>query len=76
MMRKSIALIVCMLFVGSAFVPFAGLAKEINPEIPVIAQTAYALPDDEKKFKKGNFDDYIGKPFIQNKLLNIISNHI
>ncbi len=42
--------------------------KKIQPGIPVIAQTAYALSEDEKKFRAQGFDDYITKP-IDIKLL-------
>jgi signal transduction histidine kinase len=42
--------------------------KKIKPGIPVIAQTAFALSEDEKKFRAQGFDDYITKP-IDIKLL-------
>jgi signal transduction histidine kinase len=36
--------------------------KKINPDIPVIAQTAFAMDDDEKELLKKGFNDYIKKP--------------
>lgn len=36
--------------------------KKYNPEIPVIAQTAFAMANEEKKLREQNFDDYIKKP--------------
>jgi PAS domain S-box-containing protein len=46
--------------------------KEINPKIPIIAQTAFALDAEIKMFKE-IFDDYITKPIIQNDLKRILS---
>ena len=46
--------------------------KKIRPELPVIAQTAYAqLPDREKAIENG-CDDYISKPIDEKKLNDII----
>jgi CheY-like chemotaxis protein len=39
--------------------------RNINPKLPVIAQTAYALPGDVEKMKT-LFDDYITKPITGN----------
>lgn len=41
--------------------------RKIKPKLPVIGQTAYALPDDVEQLKAA-FDDYITKP-IDRKLL-------
>lgn len=38
------------------------IIKEKYPEIPVIAQTAYAQQDDREKAMKSGCDDYISKP--------------
>ena len=43
--------------------------KEINESVPVIAQTAYAMADDEQKSKQVGCDDYITKPINRRKLL-------
>ncbi len=42
--------------------------KPIRPELPFIAQTAYAFSDDRDKIIAAGFDDYISKP-INNDLL-------
>ena len=36
--------------------------KTLNQHVPVIAQTAYAMEEDQKKYKDFGFDDYISKP--------------
>jgi len=36
--------------------------KSINPKIPIIAQTAYALPDEKKRAIQAGCDDYVTKP--------------
>jgi signal transduction histidine kinase/CheY-like chemotaxis protein len=44
------------------------LIKAFRPEIPIIAQTAYALEGDKESFLESGFDDYICKP-IKNEIL-------
>lgn len=46
--------------------------KNINPKLPVIAQTAYALPGDVEKIKT-LFDDYITKPINRQLLIEKIA---
>jgi two-component system, cell cycle response regulator DivK len=36
--------------------------RSMNSEIPIIAQTAFALEDEEMRFKEQGFNDYIKKP--------------
>ena len=47
--------------------------KEMNPDLVIIAQTAYARPDDRSKFMQEGFDDYISKPIKPNELIELIS---
>jgi len=49
------------------------LIKEFNSEIPVIAQTAYALPQDSYKCFDAGCDDYIAKPISIDLFLNKIN---
>jgi signal transduction histidine kinase len=46
--------------------------RKIRPELKVIAQTAYALPEDIEKIKKTGFDAYINKPIVKEELLALI----
>jgi PAS domain S-box-containing protein len=46
--------------------------KKFKPSLPVVAQTAYALSDDEQNIRAAGFDDYIAKPIMKNKLVTIL----
>lgn len=50
--------------------------KEINPALPVVAVTAYALAGDEMKTIKAGCDAYISKPFSRESILEIIGKHL
>ncbi len=39
------------------------ILKSKYPNLPVIAQTAWALSDDKQKIMSSGFDDYIAKPY-------------
>jgi PAS domain S-box-containing protein len=44
------------------------LIKQFRPDIPVIAQTAYAMHDDEERCLREGCDAYIAKPVFQDAL--------
>jgi two-component system, cell cycle response regulator DivK len=46
--------------------------KEMYPDIPQIAQTAFAMADDEKRAMDAGFDAYISKPIRKGNLLGIV----
>ena len=48
------------------------LIKKFKPALPVVAQTAYALSDDEQNIRAAGFDGYIAKPIMKNKLVTIL----
>jgi CheY-like chemotaxis protein len=50
--------------------------KQINPNVPVISQTAYAMAEDRGKSIEAGCDDYISKPISSQKLLNLVDKYI
>ncbi len=50
--------------------------KELYPGIPQIAQTAFAMADDEKRAMDAGFDAYISKPIRKNNLLTLVARFI
>jgi CheY-like chemotaxis protein len=52
------------------------LIKSHDPKIPVVFQTAFAMPEERAKGYDAGGDDYIEKPIRQNKLMQIASKYI
>jgi CheY-like chemotaxis protein len=52
------------------------MIKKINPELPIIAQTAFAMEGDREKAMAAGCDDYITKPLDSAKLLKMVQNHL
>lgn len=50
--------------------------KKIRPELPVIAQTAFAMMGERERSQEAGCDDYISKPIRKEVLLEIISRFI
>jgi CheY-like chemotaxis protein len=50
----------------------ARIIKSINGNIPVIAQTAFAMSDDRDKMKQAGFDDYVPKPVDIGRVLETV----
>jgi signal transduction histidine kinase/CheY-like chemotaxis protein len=50
--------------------------RKISESVPVIALTAYALPKEEHLIRQEDFDDYMAKPIIRDKLLRVMSQHM
>ena len=46
--------------------------KELFPDTPQIAQTAFAMADDEKRAMDAGFDAYISKPIRKNNLMALV----
>ncbi len=49
--------------------------RQLRPEIPIIAQTAYALSNDMVRAFNAGSNDYISKPFTKEELLKIIAKY-
>lgn len=50
--------------------------RKFNPNVPAIAQTAYALEQEKQQFLSRGFNDYISKPIKRETLLEKIQNLI
>jgi len=52
------------------------IIRNQRPDLPVIAQTAYALVDDKDRIIQAGFDDYITKPIQKDLLIDIIGKYM
>lgn len=52
------------------------IIRTFNPDIPIIAQTAYAFSEDRDKALSVGCTDYLSKPISKAKLLNIIEKYL
>lgn len=52
------------------------LIKQLKPDLKIIAQTAYASPEDKQKAINAGCIDYISKPLNPQSLLSIINKHL
>jgi PAS domain S-box-containing protein len=50
--------------------------KRINPNVPIIAQTAYAAESDKQKALQVGCIDYISKPIFRDKLIGMLQKHL
>lgn len=52
------------------------IIKAMNKDVPIIAQTAYAMDSDSERSKKAGCDDFISKPILKDKLFNILAKYL
>ncbi|MFO7369940.1 MAG: ATP-binding protein [Bacteroidales bacterium] len=52
------------------------IIKSINSEIPVIAQTAYAMAGDKERMQEAGCDDYISKPLDFKHSLSVMNRYL
>lgn len=51
------------------------IIKQHNPDLPVIAQTAYAQPEERDRVLEAGCDDYIAKPIKKRRLMEIVNKY-
>jgi len=49
--------------------------KRIRPDLPVIAQTAFAMSGDREKYLREGFDNYISKPINVQEIIAIVKKY-
>lgn len=52
------------------------IMKAIDPDLPIVAQTAFAMSDDREKALEAGCDDYLAKPIKSKDLLNTVEKFI
>ena len=52
------------------------MIREIRPDLPIIAQTAFALSNEMLKAFNAGSNDYISKPFKKEQLLSMVVKHL
>lgn len=52
------------------------LMKSLKPDLPIVAQTAFAMSDDREKALDAGCDDYLAKPIKSKDLLNTVEKFI
>lgn len=51
------------------------IIRQSLPEIPIIAQTAYYMPNEQKKFHDAKINDVVFKPFTTEEIIEIIKKY-
>ncbi|HZL12086.1 MAG TPA: response regulator [Prolixibacteraceae bacterium] len=52
------------------------ILKKKYPQLPIVAQTAFAMSDDREKALDSGCDDYLAKPIKSKDLLNVVMKFI
>lgn len=52
------------------------LIKQLNPDIPIIAQTAYAMQEDKELILQSGCNNYLSKPIKTNELIDMLNQYL
>jgi CheY-like chemotaxis protein len=52
------------------------IIKEMRPQLPVIAQTAYASSEDQEKYQEAGFDGFLAKPIDRDMLFGMLETYL
>jgi CheY-like chemotaxis protein len=52
------------------------IIKEVNPDIPVVALSAYAFDENIREAKAAGCDEFMAKPFRVEDLLDMVSKYV
>lgn len=50
--------------------------KKFRPDLPIIAQTAFAMSGDKEKYIQDGFDEYVSKPINVQELLLLVNKYL
>jgi CheY-like chemotaxis protein len=50
--------------------------KRVRPDLPIIAQTAYAMQEDKEKTLKAGCIDYLSKPIKKGVLISMLNKYL
>jgi two-component system cell cycle response regulator DivK len=50
--------------------------KKFRPDLPIIAQTAFAMSGDKERYIQEGFDDYVSKPINVQELLLLVKKYL
>ncbi|MDY6800980.1 MAG: transporter substrate-binding domain-containing protein [Bacteroidota bacterium] len=52
------------------------LIRQLNPDIPIIAQTAYAMQEDKELILQSGCNNYLSKPIKTNELISMLNQYL
>lgn len=52
------------------------MIRQVKPAMPIIAQTAYAMPNDRQECLTSGCNDYIAKPIRRNDFIGLVSKYL
>ena len=52
------------------------IIRTFNPDIPIIAQTAFAMPEDKELILKSGCNDYLSKPIKTSELMKLLNQYL